>query len=181
MWQEHQPLHLDDYVVALIENELTFLVWVSQIGSNLRPSMELFLNILWLMIALGALAVWHLDWKRQQRPSPPKPLQEWTAFACALVFVFFAVSLSDDLHAAEILADDCATGRHHSLVWNCGHRAHQSATCAHAPSIAVFPHASSSVPVRVFAQIAPVALTFAPAADLDLAASRAPPVFHTTN
>jgi len=82
--------------------------------------MELFLNILWLVISLGALAVWRFGWIREERRVSRKPWQQWTAFAVALIFVFFAVSLSDDLHAEAILADDCARGRHHSLSWNCG-------------------------------------------------------------
>jgi hypothetical protein len=93
--------------------------------------MELFLNILWVLIALAALAVWRYQWKRQECGATRKSWQQWTAFACALVFVFFAVSLSDDLHAAAILADDCASGRHHSLTWTCDRASHSDACSSH--------------------------------------------------
>jgi hypothetical protein len=140
--------------------------------------MELLLNILWLLIALGALGVWRLSWKRQERRLRSKPLQEWTAFVCALVFVFFAVSLSDDLHAEAILADDCARGRHHALVWNCGHALQQTAVSVHA-SPAVLPHVSRSAPVRVFARILPADFMFATAGHTGLFGSRAPPVLYS--
>lgn len=61
--------------------------------------MELLLNILWMLIALGALGVWQFCWARQKQGQRRKPVQEWTAFVCALVFLFFAVSLTDDLHS----------------------------------------------------------------------------------
>jgi hypothetical protein len=136
--------------------------------------MELFLNILWVMIALGAFGVWQIWWNRQPRRSPRKPLQEWTAFACALVFVFFAVSLSDDLHAAAILADDCASGRHHSLVWSCGHAAHPDASVSH-PCFAVVPAARFPDPTEIIARISPTAVTCASKADRSSTSVRGPP------
>jgi hypothetical protein len=118
--------------------------------------MELFLNILWVMIALGALGVWRIVWSRQPPRSSRRPLQEWTAFACALVFVFFAVSLSDDLQAATILADDCASGRHHSMIWSCGHAPHGDASASRAPfAAAALPAARFPEPVQIAWRIAP--------------------------
>lgn len=93
--------------------------------------MELFLNLLWTLIALAALVVWRCEWKRQACCAPHKAWQQWTAFACTLVFLFFAVSLSDDLRAATILADDCALGRQHSVSWNCGCAAHGDGHALH--------------------------------------------------
>jgi hypothetical protein len=139
--------------------------------------MELFLNILWVMIALGALGVWRIVWSRQLRRSPRKPLQEWTAFACALVFVFFAVSLSDDLQAATILADDYASGRHHSMVWSCGHAPHDDASAPRAPfAAAAQPAARFPEPVQIAGRIAPAAVAFAGEGDRSSAAVRGPPL-----
>lgn len=138
--------------------------------------MELFLNILWVMIALSALGVWRMGWNRQPRRSPRKPLQEWTAFACALVFVFFAVSLSDDLHAATILADDCASGRHHSMVWSCGHAPDGAASAPRAPFAAGTPPAARfPEPVHVAGRIAPVAAACVRGTDGSSATVRGPP------
>ena len=99
--------------------------------------MELFLNILWLLIALGALSLWCIDWMYQGRRAPSKLLQESIALACALIFAFFAVSLSDDLHATANLSDDCALGRRQALVWDCGHSSQQNAERPHvSPAVA---------------------------------------------
>ena len=138
--------------------------------------MELFLNILWVLIALGALGIWRLDWKRQERRSRPKPLTEWTAFVCVLVFVFFAVSLSDDLHAEAILADDCARGRHHALVSDCGRHAHQNAICIHAAPAAVLVRASFFAPPRVFAPVVFAVLASVATREFQFGTIRAPPV-----
>ncbi len=139
--------------------------------------MELFLNILWVMIALGALGAWRMGWNRQPREFSRTPLQEWTAFACALVFVFFAVSLSDDLQAATILADDCASGRHHSMVWSCGHGPHGDATSPPAPfAAAAQPAARIPEPVQFVARIAPAAVAFVGGTDRSSAAVRGPPM-----
>jgi hypothetical protein len=137
--------------------------------------MELSLNILWVMIALGALGVWQIVWSRQPRRSPRKPLQEWTAFVCALVFVFFAVSLSDDLNAAAILADDCASGRHHSMVWSCGHASHLDASASH-PCLAAVPATLFRDPTEIAARISPNAFEFCGVTDYGAIALRGPPI-----
>ncbi|HKN60115.1 MAG TPA: hypothetical protein VJW93_02985 [Candidatus Acidoferrales bacterium] len=139
--------------------------------------MELFLNILWVTIALGAFGAWRIIWNRQPREFSRAPLQEWTAFACALVFVFFAVSLSDDLRAAAVLADDCASGRHHSMVWSCGHAPHPDVSAPHAPfAAAARPAARFPEPVEIAERIAPAAITRASKTDRSSAAVRGPPL-----
>lgn len=137
--------------------------------------MELFLNILWLLIATCALALWRLVWKRQARSSRPEPLQEWTAFACALVFVFFAVSLSDDLHADVILADDCARGRHHSLVWACSHPSQESKVAAHSSLGAAPSRGGLSVSLPGAGRIVPATIHFDRHTETALPAGRSPP------
>jgi hypothetical protein len=113
--------------------------------------MELFLNILWVLIALAALAVWRCGWTREEHAVDTKPWRQWTAFSCALVFVFFAVSLSDDLRAATILADDCTLGRHQSLTWNCGCSAHAAGSAD--AFLPVLPAAPFARPVEIGMQI----------------------------
>ena len=97
--------------------------------------METFLNILWLLIAAGVLAVWRTRWvhqHEQQAHARRNPSQEWTAVGCALVLLFFAVSLTDDLHFEMVLFDECATGRR-STVGSCSHDAPHGRTIVHAP------------------------------------------------
>lgn len=76
--------------------------------------MELFLNCLWVVIATVIIGLWRTRWTREHRDVRRDPLREWTAITCALVLLFFAVSLSDDLHAEVMLSDDCFTSRRHS-------------------------------------------------------------------
>jgi len=78
--------------------------------------MESFLNILWALIAAALTVLWRTKWAGLPRATRHKPLQEWTALVCALVLLFFAVSLTDDLHAEIMLSDDCLIGRRHSAV-----------------------------------------------------------------
>lgn len=137
--------------------------------------MELFLNILWVLIALGALALWRLDWKHQERHARPKPLQEWTAFVCALVFVFFAVSLSDDLHAAEILSDDCLRGRHHSLASESGHHARRSTIPNYVSHAFALPRAAFFAPAQHFAPTVPVVIHTAAVGEFHFIPARSPP------
>lgn len=101
--------------------------------------MELGLNLVWLLVAVGAVGAWCLSWTYQRHRTPTERLHELTALACALVFLFFAVSLSDDLHADAIVWDDCTTKRHYSLVWESCHSSHQRAEPPHISSLAAVP------------------------------------------
>jgi hypothetical protein len=107
--------------------------------------MEAFLNFLWVLIAAAALGFWRTRWQREQREARRDPLREWTAIGCALVLLFFAVSLSDDLHSEAILSDGCATFRTHA-AWSChaGHRGND----LHAPAPAVLASLSSIPKLR---------------------------------
>ena len=71
--------------------------------------MELALNLAWLFLAIAsllALAVW-----RRFSPATSKPLRvsEWhtlVAVCCALVILFFVISMTDDLHDQQIASED---------------------------------------------------------------------------
>lgn len=73
--------------------------------------MEIVLNILWLLLALGGVAVWRTRWARERRPHRHAPWREWTAVTCASVLLFFVVSLTDDLHPDPIVLEDCRASR----------------------------------------------------------------------
>jgi hypothetical protein len=99
--------------------------------------MEAFLNLLWVLIALGALGAWRGCWMREQREGRRDPIREWAAVVCALVLLFFAVSLSDDLHASPMLLDESAGGRRHSMMRNAGQPAPDSSSHVAAHSVAL--------------------------------------------
>jgi hypothetical protein len=78
--------------------------------------MELLLNSLWVLIVLSAVSVWRFCWAPQKRERGRNWVQEWAAFVCALVLLFFAVSLTDDLHANLVCFDECASARRQSII-----------------------------------------------------------------
>jgi hypothetical protein len=81
--------------------------------------MELFLNVLWLAMATAALCVWRVRWTHQMRERDPEPWRQWTAFASALVLLFFMVSLTDDLHSELVYFEECTASRRHTACLAC--------------------------------------------------------------
>jgi hypothetical protein len=75
--------------------------------------MELLLNIVWAVMACVSFVCWRLCWRRQKLPSAAtRPrFMEFTALACALILLFFPISLSDDLHADVMVYDACSSTR----------------------------------------------------------------------
>jgi hypothetical protein len=80
--------------------------------------METFLNFLWVLMALAGLGVWRACWMREHPVHRRDPVREWAAVICALVLLFFAVSLSDDLRSSLALLEESAGSRRHSTVWD---------------------------------------------------------------
>jgi hypothetical protein len=83
--------------------------------------MESFLNLLWVAIAAVVFGFWRTRWLHDRSERRRDPLREWTAFACALVLLFFVVSLTDDLHSELVIFDECSASRRHSTVLVCPH------------------------------------------------------------
>ena len=102
--------------------------------------MELFLNLLWVLIAAGAIGVWRVCWRRQKPRSRRDSLRECTAMGCALVLLFFVVSLTDDLHAEAMLLDEGSASRRHSI---CSHHAEQSKQIVNQTGSAILPRIAS--------------------------------------
>jgi hypothetical protein len=73
--------------------------------------MEIFLNLLWLAIALTFLGVWQARWAAQPREREHAGWRQWTAVICALIFLFFMVSLTDDLHSDLLVFEESSAGR----------------------------------------------------------------------
>ncbi len=68
--------------------------------------MELLLNAIWLALAAGLLVVWHSRWLPQIRGPRDRSRQSFVGLVCVLALLFPAISLSDDLHPAEIALAD---------------------------------------------------------------------------
>jgi hypothetical protein len=91
--------------------------------------MELLLNIVWVLAAAGVLGIWRTRWIHQRERTPRHSFLEWTAVSVALVLLFFAVSMTDDLHAQILFSEECSTSRRDLT---CPAGAHASPQSVHA-------------------------------------------------
>jgi hypothetical protein len=136
--------------------------------------METLLNLLWVVIAATATIIWRTRWAQVPRRIQRKPLEEWTALACALVLLFFAVSLTDDLHAEIILAEDCFAGRRHSPT--VGPSCH-SAKTLRGTAPAVFHYELTTMPLTEFGIVVVVHSAVISHFNFAVTSGRAPPSF----
>ncbi len=137
--------------------------------------MELFLNLLWVAIALVAFGFWRTRWLRERPENRRNPLREWTAFACALVLLFFAVSLTDDLHSELIIFDECCASRRHSSALVCPHHSPQDGRFKQHSGTGVLPAVVSFDPLqRIGTVMLPVGFISSPSA-ARFTLGRAPP------
>ena len=137
--------------------------------------MELLLNLAWMLIALCGLAVWRGVWVHEKRRVRRAPLQEWTAFACALIFLFFAVSLSDDLHSDLILFDGDLGNRRGSLMSSDAHAARHDAKSSPSVAVATLSHAPDLGSFHVVAIVVLPAASSPACFSSDCISARAPP------
>jgi hypothetical protein len=137
--------------------------------------MESFLNLLWVAIATAAFCFWRTRWLHENREHRRRPLQEWTAFSCALVLLFFAVSLTDDLHSELMIFDECSTSRRHSLSLTRSHDMPQHRTVAKYSNPATLLQSPSFDPLQDFDRL--VLAEEIPPSSLELSVhpGRAPP------
>lgn len=71
--------------------------------------MELALNLVWLFLAIVSLFAFAV--RRRFRPAPSKQrrVSEWhtlVALCCALVILFFVISMTDDLHEQQVASEE---------------------------------------------------------------------------
>lgn len=136
--------------------------------------MELFLNFLWALIAVFGLSVWRVCWA-PGRSGRCEPLHEWTAAVAALVFLFFAVSLSDDLHSDLVLFEEGASGRRQAVVLASAHSAHPGVKEASASSLAVLPRVAWGHQLYSVGYLAPFQQSSLSLSRTKLSFGRAPP------
>jgi hypothetical protein len=70
--------------------------------------MELLLNLIWLGLAVGALAAFVRDRHRLVRTAEVPWRQPLLALACVVVLLFPVISASDDLHPAQAVVEDAS-------------------------------------------------------------------------
>jgi|SRR5271156_4463240 len=113
--------------------------------------MELFLNILWLAIATAGVYVWRTRWALQPSDRRYAVWAQWAAFVCALILLFFMVSLTDDLHSDLVVFEECSAGRRNTTYLICPHHSPQNHSPVNiralvaAPVLLVVPVAFASI------------------------------------
>jgi hypothetical protein len=133
----------------------------------------LFLNLLWVLIAAGAVSIWRVRWLHEKPQSHRESLREWTAMGCALVLLFFAVSLTDDLNGEAMLLDECAASRRHSIS---GHHPQQAKRVVPESGPAILPRITEIDPPRLTSSVVVSLLFPCPVFTPDFSCSRAPPI-----
>jgi hypothetical protein len=70
--------------------------------------MELTLNLIWLGLAFAGFALLGSDLSRAKERSARQPnnREKIMAMTCALIILFFVVSMTDDLHDQEIFVEE---------------------------------------------------------------------------
>jgi hypothetical protein len=70
--------------------------------------MELALNLIWVCVALSgcALLVSNLSLAAGRAAGRPSNKQKIIAMSCALIILFFVISMTDDLHDQEIFVEE---------------------------------------------------------------------------
>ncbi len=137
--------------------------------------MELALNSFWFVLALCGFALWLARIQRRRSPAPRalRPFWMLVAMACALTVLFPVISLTDDLHEQEAVAEDSsarlATKR--SATTGASVRSHKLSSPP-----ALKPHLSVSPVVHaLFDRVPPEEVLFPRPTFLRSLGSRAPP------
>jgi hypothetical protein len=127
--------------------------------------MELILNLVWLVIATALVCIWRTQWIPQRSGRARGRVQEFSAVSLALVLLFFAVSMSDDLHSEIVALEELSANK----------RDHAHAGVAHPSAEPI------SIPHPLFGALAAARPLFADASAVGAVAS-AKPVFdiHTS-
>jgi hypothetical protein len=81
---------------------------------------ELLLNLCWLAVALAAFGYWRATRDPERKASSLRTATEALALTCALIFLFYPMSLTDDLHPDIFLAAECSAGRRSSPALSAG-------------------------------------------------------------
>jgi len=89
---------------------------------NYIHPMEVLLNTVWLLVAIGAFLIWRPEVRRgsPMERGHGKSLA-LLALACALVVLFPVISLTDDLHAEQAAMEDSSRSvmKARNLVQGC--------------------------------------------------------------
>jgi hypothetical protein len=138
--------------------------------------MELTLNLVWVCVAIAGILVQIVTSATAPRtPEGPSPSRKIVAMGCALVILFFVISMTDDLHDQVLVFEESKLSR-----VSAGARASAHAASNRVPAfplLGFFPLTPFSLPPLTAARrpIQQFALRFAAASERAQLCGRAPP------
>ncbi len=138
--------------------------------------MELFLNLFWLLIAVALLATWRTKWVPQRRRSLRHCLQEWSAVSLALVLLFFAVSMTDDMHYEIVALVEGSANKRDQIGLPTAHPSAPPSAATHSPVWAIVPSGPSVGCAHQVRAVTSSGRSFVAFFSINPASSRAPPV-----
>ena len=66
-----------------------------------EAQVEVLLNIVWLLASIGLICIWRVSWRKTRWCA-----KESTSIMVLLVLLFFAMSMTDDLHPQQVMGED---------------------------------------------------------------------------
>ena len=140
--------------------------------------MELALNIVWVCVAVAALLALAVTLSNNgvQLHRPASYGRKMIAMGCALVILFFVISMTDDLHDQEILIEEKRTLRM-ALIAGVDVTAPHASTRSIPLDILLFfpPQACSAPPPAMGRLLEPSRFLFPSSSDQERLRGRAPP------
>ena len=140
--------------------------------------MELALNMIWVCVALFGCALLGSNLSRAAKPAVGRPSnrQKIIAMGCALIILFFVISMTDDLHDQEIFVEESkflrVMGGSNAPLLAATH------STAARPFLPFFGFSLSSITFALPAVrrlLEPLEVSFTAAIDCDQLSGRAPP------
>jgi hypothetical protein len=139
--------------------------------------MELFLNIVWMLMSIALLWTWRTHWVHQRRRTARHSLQEWSAVSVALVLLFFAVSMSDDMHSEIVALEECSANKRDQVYLAAAQPLPQTGTALHVSNWAVAPHVPRIGSTSPLHNVELTQQVFTSSLPSHPSTSRAPPAF----
>jgi len=70
--------------------------------------MEFALNLVWLVLAIASVSLWSILWRRAffVRSRRADAFRSAIGLLCVLLFMFYAISLSDDLYEMTVVVEE---------------------------------------------------------------------------
>jgi hypothetical protein len=138
--------------------------------------MELILNLVWLFIATSLVCIWRIQWIHQRLGRARGRVQEWSAVSLALVLLFFAVSMSDDLHSEIVALEDLSTNKRDHIHAAAAHPAADPISSPHPLLGALAPARPIVGTAHAVGDISSASPSFESCIALGLKPNRAPPM-----